>query len=179
MQDYADDLRAALKRLSDRKDVDPRRIAIVGHSEGGLVALLAAAKEKKVAGVALLATPGVSGGDLILAQQAHVLAGTKLTDAEKQDRIATQKKIQQAVITGKGLDELPAAVRKQVDNAEFQSLLSTDPARILPDVRQPILVVQGELDTQVEPSNADRLAELANKRKNAPAAEVVKVPGVN
>jgi uncharacterized protein len=179
MQDYAEDLRAALKLLSDRKDVDAKRIAIVGHSEGGLVALLAAAKEKKVGGVALLATPGVSGGDLILAQQAHMLAATKLSDAEKQDRIAMQKKIQQAVITGKGLDQLPAAVRKQVDNAEFQSLLSTDPAKIVPDVRQPMLILQGELDTQVEPSNADRLADLANKRKNAPPAQVVKVPGVN
>jgi uncharacterized protein len=179
IQDYVDDLRAALKVLADRKDVDSRRIALVGHSEGGLVALLAAAKEKKVAGVALLETPGVSGADLILAQQAHLLAGTKLTDAEKQDRIEMQKKIQQAVLTGKGLDQLPPAVRKQVDNVEFQSLLSTDPAKIVPDVRQPILIVQGELDTQVEPSNADRLAELAGKRKGAPPAQVVKIPGVN
>ena len=49
----------------------------------------------------------------------------------------------------------------------------------MPDVRQPILIVQGELDTQVEPSNADRLEALARKRKNAPPVEVVKVPGVN
>jgi fermentation-respiration switch protein FrsA (DUF1100 family) len=41
------------------------------------------------------------------------------------------------------------------------------------------LIVQGELDTQVEPSNADRLEELANKRKGVPPAQVVKVPGVN
>ena len=52
LQDYAEDLRAAVKFLSERKDVDAKRIAIVGHSEGGLVAMLAAAKEKKIAGVA-------------------------------------------------------------------------------------------------------------------------------
>jgi uncharacterized protein len=179
MQDYVEDLRAAVKLLSERKDVDRSRIALVGHSEGGLVAMLAAAKEKKVAGVALLATPGISGGELILAQQEHVLAGTKLSEAEKQERIALQKKIQEAVTSGKGLEQFPAAIRKQVDNAEFQSLLSTDPAKIVPDLRQPMLIVQGELDTQVAPSNADRLAELANKRKNAPPAQVVKVPGVN
>ncbi|HEY2904935.1 MAG TPA: alpha/beta fold hydrolase [Vicinamibacterales bacterium] len=179
LQDYVEDLRGAVKLLSERKDVDAKRIAIVGHSEGGLVAMLAAAKEKKVAGVVLLATPGISVGDLILAQQAHLLARSKLSDAEKQDRIAMQKKIQQAVTSGKGLDQLPAAVRKQVDNMEFQTLLAADPAKIVPDVRQPILIVQGELDTQVEPSNADRLVELANKRKNAPPAQAVKVPGVN
>src|SRR6185436_1773659 len=37
MTDYADDLRAAVKLLADRKDVDQKRIAVVGHSEGGLV----------------------------------------------------------------------------------------------------------------------------------------------
>jgi len=50
---------------------------------------------------------------------------------------------------------------------------------VIPDVRQPILIVQGELDTQVEPSNADKLEALARKRKNAPAVDTVKVPGVN
>jgi len=179
LQDYVEDLRGALKLLFERKDVDPKRVAIVGHSEGGLVALLAAAKEKKVAGVVLLATPGMPIGDLILAQQAHLLARSQLSEAEKQDRIAMQKKIQQAVTSGKGLDQLPPAVRKQVDNMEFQTLLAADPAKIVPEVKQPILIVQGELDTQVEPSNADRLAELANRRKNAPPAQVVKVPGVN
>ena len=70
-------------------------------------------------------------------------------------------------------------MRKQADNPEFQSLLMFDPAKVMPDVRQPILIVQGELDTQVSPSNADRLEALARKRKNAPPVDVVKVPGVN
>jgi fermentation-respiration switch protein FrsA (DUF1100 family) len=47
------------------------------------------------------------------------------------------------------------------------------------NVEQPILIVQGELDTQVPPSNADRLQELANARKKAVPAKVVKVPAVN
>ncbi len=177
--DYVEDLRGALKFLSERKDIDAKRIAVVGHSEGGLVAMLAAAKDKKIAGIVLLATPGMAAGDVILAQQAHLLAHSTLSDAEKQDRIAMQKKIQEAAMSGKGLDQFPPAVRKQIDNMEFQSLLATDPAKIVPEVRQPMLIVQGELDTQVEPSNADRLAELASKRKNAPPPQVVKVPGVN
>ena len=39
LADYADDVRAAVKLLADRKDVDPKRIAVIGHSEGGIVAL--------------------------------------------------------------------------------------------------------------------------------------------
>jgi hypothetical protein len=179
ISDYADDLRAAVSFLADRKDVDPKRIAVVGHSEGGDVALMAAAKDKKIAAVGLVAASGVSGSDLVLQQQEHMLDRSKISDADRQAKIALQKKIQQAVITGTGWDDVPAALRKQVDNPEFQSLLMFDPAKAMPDVRQPILVVQGELDTQVEPSNADRLEALARKRKNAPPVQVVKVPGVN
>jgi len=179
LADYADDVRAVVKLLSDRKDVDPRRIAVVGHSEGGTVALMAAAKEKKIAAVGLIATPGITGAEIVLAQQQRVLNRMKLTPEEKAAKVDEQKKIHEAVITGKGLELLPPDVRRTVDNAEFQSLLVSDPVKLVPSVRQPLLIVQGGLDTQVEPQNADRLADLALKRKNAPAADVVKVPGIN
>jgi pimeloyl-ACP methyl ester carboxylesterase len=179
IQDYAEDLRAAVKFLADRKDVDNKHIAVLGHSEGGSVALVAAAKDKRIAALVLAATAGVPGADLVLAQQARALSHTTLSEAEKQSRVEMQKKIQQAVITGKGLDELPPAIRRQVDNAEFQSILTMDPAKVLPDTKQPILIVQGELDAQVEPSNADRLEALAKQRKNAGAVQVAKIPGVN
>ena len=47
------------------------------------------------------------------------------------------------------------------------------------EVHQPMLIVQGVLDTQVPPANADRLEAQARARKNAPMVEVVKLPGVN
>jgi fermentation-respiration switch protein FrsA (DUF1100 family) len=47
------------------------------------------------------------------------------------------------------------------------------------DVGQPLLVVQGGLDTQVAPANAERLETLANQRKNRPAAQVVRIQAVN
>src|SRR3954467_1484552 len=177
--DYAEDVRAAIKLLAERKDVDPKRIAVIGHSEGGLVALMAAAREKKVAAVALIATPGITGAELVLAQQKRLLDRTTLTAEEKQAKVDEQKKIHDAVITGKGLDQLPPNVRRTVDNPEFQGILMSDPAKLMPEVRQPILIVQGALDTQVEPQNADQLEALARKRKNAPGVEVVKVPGIN
>ncbi len=177
--DFAEDLKAAVQFLQERKDVDQRRIAVAGHSEGGSVALLTAAKDRRIDGVILIATNGISGSDLILAQQRHLLDRTKMTDAEKQAKIELQRQINDAVLSGKGLDALPPGVRRQVDNPEFQSLLAFDPAKVMPEVRQPILIVQGELDTQIEPSNADRLEVLSRARKNAPPVEVVKVPGVN
>src|SRR5205823_2626568 len=54
-----------------------------------------------------------------------------------------------------------------------------DPAKVMNDIDQPILIVQGGLDTQVPPSNADRLEELARARKKGRAVDVVRVPGIN
>jgi uncharacterized protein len=177
--DFSDDQRAAMKFLASRKDVDNKRIAIIGHGEGGLVSLLSAAKEKRIAAVVLVATAGMSGADLVLAQQQHALSKSNLSDAEKQARIDAQKKINDAAITGRGLDALTASVRRQIDNPEFQSVLATDPAKLVANVRQPILVVQGERDMEVAPTNADRLETLARARKQPATVEVVKIPGVN
>ena len=179
LADYAEDVRAAIKMLENRKDVDPKRIAVIGHSEGGLVALMAAAKEKRIGAVGLVATPGIIGAEVVLAQQQRLLNRMKLTPEEKQAKVDAQKKIHEAVISGKGLELLPPDVRRSVDNAEFHSLLTSDPAKLVAAVRQPLLVVQGELDTQVEPLNADRLDTLARARRNAPPPEILKVPGVN
>jgi pimeloyl-ACP methyl ester carboxylesterase len=179
LADYAEDVRAAIKALERRKDVDPKRIAVIGHSEGGAVALLAAAKEKGIAAVAVLATPGMTGADIILAQQLRMLNRSTMSAEDKQKKVDAQKRIHEAVISGKGLELLAPDVRRAVDNLEYQSLLTADPAKLMPGVRQPLLIVQGDLDSQVEPANADRLDALARQRKNARAVEVVKIPGVN
>jgi pimeloyl-ACP methyl ester carboxylesterase len=179
LADYADDLRAAVKFMYERKDVDQRKLAILGHSEGGWVSMLVAAKDKHIAALVLVATIGVTGAELNMEQVTHTLDRAKRTDAERQTTLDLQKQIQTAVLTGKGWDAIPPIYRKQADTPWFQSFLAFDPAKVMPDVRQPILVVQGMLDTQVPPANADRLDALARARKNAPMVEVVKVPGIN
>ena len=176
--DYADDARAAVKFLSERKDVDPKRVAAVGHGEGGIVAMLAAARHGRIAALALVAAPGVTGAELYLEQVQRALDRTNRSAAEKQATLELQRKIQQAVLTGTGWEDL-ATYRKQADTPWFQSFLAFDPAKVMRNIRQPVLIVQGELDTQVTPANAGRLEALAGQRKNRPAAEVVRVPGIN
>jgi pimeloyl-ACP methyl ester carboxylesterase len=179
LADYADDVIAAVKWLEKRKDVDSRKIVVVGHSEGGAVGLIAAGREKKIKGVVTIAAPGSKGEDLILEQQQHVLDMMKVSDAEKQAKIDLQKKIQAAVISGDGWEGVPENLRKQADTPWFKSLLVYDPAQTLQKVKQPILIIQGDLDKQVLPPGADRLAELARARKKAGAVEVVHIPGIN
>lgn len=179
LEDYADDVMAIIKWLGKRDDVDPRRMAVVGHSEGGSVAMIAAAKEKKIASIVLVAAPGSTGADLVLEQQRHQLELMNLPDTERQQKIELQQKVQAAVISEKGWEGVPEEVRRQADTAWFKSLLQFDPARVMPQIKQPILILQGDLDTQVPPHHAEQLAELARKRKKAPPIESVHLPGVN
>ena len=70
-------------------------------------------------------------------------------------------------------------VRNAADTPWFRSFLAFDPARVMRDVRQPVLVVQGELDTQVAPHHADRLADLARSRNRKVPVDVARIPQVN
>jgi uncharacterized protein len=179
LQDYADDVVAIVKWLAKRDDVDSRRIAVAGHSEGGSVAMLAASREKKIASLILIAATGSTGGELILEQQRHQLDLLKLPAADRQQKIDLQQKVHAAVVTEKGWEAVPLEVRQQADTAWFRSLLQFDPARVMPRVKQPILIVQGDLDTQVPPHHAEQLATLARQRKKAAPVETVHLAGVN
>ena len=179
LNDYADDVRAIVRYLSERKDVDDRRIAVVGHSEGAAVAMLAAQRDKKIGGLVLMAGPGTTGAELILEQQRHALDRMKLSDADREARIGLQLRIQAAALSGQGWDGIAPELRRQAETPWFASLLQFDPAKVMAKVKQPILIVQGDLDAQVPAHHADKLAALAKARKKAPDVQLARFPGVN
>ncbi len=179
LQDYAEDVIAAVKWLEKRKDVDKRRISVAGHSEGGAVSMLAAAREKKISAFAVMSSMGTRGVELILEQQQYSLDLLKTPDAERASKVELQKKILEAAMTGRGLDDLPPEIRARVDSPWYRSLLLFDPSEAMPRTKQPVLVVHGELDKQVPLHHAKTLMELANARKKAPAATLVLLPGLN
>lgn len=180
INDYAEDARAVVKYIEKRKDVDKRRIVLLGHSEGGLIGMVAASQEKKrVAALALLATPSTTGGELVLEQQRHLLDGMNLPEADKQSRIDLQQRIQAAVLSGRGWEGIPEGLRVQADTPWFKSFLAFDPARIMSKVEQPIAVFQGERDRQVPVRHAYRLVELAKARKKDRSVELFILDGLN
>jgi pimeloyl-ACP methyl ester carboxylesterase len=179
IQDSAEDVRAVVRWLLQRKDVDPKRIAVIGHGEGAWVALLAAARERRISAMASIAGPSRTGSDLVLEQQQQSLDLMKLTPEERQQKVDLQKQIQSAVVTGKGWDGVPRDERRAADTPWFHSILTFDPAKIIKDVRQPLLFVHGELDQQVPVSHVERLSDLARTQSDSKSVEVVVVRGVN
>ena len=176
--DHADDAMAVVRWLAKRRDVDRDRIAVLGHNEGAWEALLAAARERRIAAVVMIASPSTPGAERVLEQQRHMLERLDGPPADRVAKIELQTRINAAVMTGRGWEEIPADMRKQADTPWFQSLLTFDPAKVIKDIRQPLLIVHGELDAEVPVSHADRLAEFAKDGRSRSVA-VVTVLGVN
>lgn len=178
--DYAEDARQVLLWLEKRKEVNKERIGVVGHSEGALVAMLLAGRERdKVSAISLIAGPSTDGNTVVLEQQKIALSKMPIDDAQRAERAALQEKINTAVMKGRGWNDIPAAARKVADTPWFYSFLTFDPAKAMEETRQPVQIIQGELDTQVLPYHADKLAELARARRTKAEVVVVKVPGIN
>ena len=67
-EDFASDVQAGIAFLKDRGEIDPARIGLIGHSEGGIIAPLVASRSDAVAFVIMLAGPGVPGDEILYLQ---------------------------------------------------------------------------------------------------------------
>jgi len=195
MEDFASDADAGVAYLKTRSEVDPHRIGLVGHSEGGVEAPMSAAHNHDVAFVVLLAGTGVPG-DQLLPEQARLIeqsAGKKPDEIEKD--LATQREVLAAVKKDKDDATLEKDLRailagkvpeaqmdmqiKTVSSPWFRGLLAFDPAGTLSKLTCPVLVLNGEKDVQVPPDQnlpPIRKALEAGGNKNF---EIVELPGLN
>ena len=141
--DFADDIRAAVAYLRARPDIDAARIALVGHSEGGMIAPMVAATDPALAGIVLLAGPAYTGREIIDFQTANLVRGD-------------------STIRAAAKDSALRAARAQFDSTAARSpwlryFLTYDPIPTARRVRQPVLILHGATDQQVRPEEARRL----------------------
>ena len=181
LTEYAEDVIAIVNWARRRRDVDGDRIAVVGHGEGGAVAMLAAARQGRIKALALIAAPGATGREVTLGQQERALAAGNAADADVQAKIAMQRQIMDAAVSGDGWDAIPPDIRRQTDTPWYRSWLTFDPAQTIRRTDAPILILHGGLDTEMPLAYADRLEALsAARRKNRPELTTkVVLDGVN
>ena len=178
-EDFAGDAEAALAYLNTRKEIDPKKIGLLGHSEGGLIAPMVATHSQTIAWIVLLAGPGLKGEDVLLLQSelilraagvnegevARTLAFNKQTYAlvrQEKDPAALEAKLNELVqSTSTGAALPPAAVQAQVRmlvSPWFRYYLDYDPLPALQKTMCPVLALNGEKDLQV--SSKENLARI-------------------
>ncbi|HOC16847.1 MAG TPA: alpha/beta fold hydrolase [Vicinamibacterales bacterium] len=115
--DFADDALAQVAWLKTRKEIDARRIGLLGHSEGGIVAPMAANRSRDVSFVVLLSGPAQTGEQIMLAQNELVGRASGVPEEQIRKNGALQRRMFAAARSGEGLEALTAEVRALASEA--------------------------------------------------------------
>ena len=193
--DFSTDAEAGVAYLKTREEVNPHKIGLIGHSEGGMIAPMVAARNRDVAFIVMLAGIGVPGDQVLVAQGAAIqIANGKSADeaaknaVKEREMLALVETEKDPAVLEKELKEKMAG---QVPDAQiglqiseitspwFRYFLTYDPATALRKVTCPVLALDGSLDKQVLPSQnlpaiRKALEEAGNKH-----FEIDELPGLN
>jgi pimeloyl-ACP methyl ester carboxylesterase len=160
---FADDTRAEVAYLRTRQEIDPARIALIGHSEGGIIAPMVAASDPRIAAVVLLAGPGKPGSEISLDQTRQALdALPDMSRDEKAQKFTEEQEYIKAVREGRDLSKYPA----EAQLPWVIEWMKSDPIPTIRKVRQPILILQGALDQQVSADQSGLLEQAARAAGN-------------
>ncbi|MDZ7376592.1 MAG: alpha/beta hydrolase [candidate division KSB1 bacterium] len=207
-EDFAADVLVAVNYLKTRDDVDPKKIGLIGHSEGGIVAPMVAARSKDVAFIVLMAGTGLTG-EQILYQQAELIARA---NGANDSIIAKNRHSQEQIfavlkhesddsnairklrpILKQSIELLSDTERKAISDPEiyinaqirqltspwFRLFLTYDPKTALSKVKCPVLAINGELDLQVPARENLKAIEAALKAGGNNQVTIRSLPQLN
>ena len=206
--DFAQDVLAGIEYLKSRKEIDPKRIGLVGHSEGGIIAPIVATHSSNVAFIVLMAGTGVPGDVIVENQIATLLKITGADQAAIDAAVRNRQRVHEIIKTEKdpnaardkirkivkesiaalsesqkqALEGSDAAADAQAQAAAspwFRFFLMHDPKTVLRQVKCPVLAINGELDKQVVPEENLPAIEQALRDGGNTHFTVKELPGLN
>jgi len=202
--DFADDAEAAFTFLRKHKRIDSKRVGIVGHSEGALIAQIVAARCRKVSFTVFLGGQGCSGAEVFLQQNRRLFELQGVADSLIDMRLACMREFFIIADTispnGNMIPALKAVIERlcpdmpqnqlqevgldkkslltwssQLQMPWFKTFLKLTPADYIPKMKCPILALGGEKDVQVlAKENLGKIKELSGGK-----AQVREMPGLN
>jgi fermentation-respiration switch protein FrsA (DUF1100 family) len=176
--DFASDVEAAVQYLLTRKEIDQKKIGLIGHSEGGIIAPMVAAKSNKVSFIILLAGTGIPGDELLLLQQELIGKASGISDEDLKKTKSTNSEVFEMVKKAKNSDQLNVDITEyitkslksdskakipdgiteseyiamqmsQITSPWMQFFIKYNPALVLEKVKCPVLALNGDKDMQV------------------------------
>lgn len=200
IDDFTSDLQAAVAFAKSRKEVDAKRIGAIGHSEGGILAALAATGSSDLHWLVLLGTPATTGERTLLRQSELVSRAGGLSEEqiarslqfdrkayqavkEEKDLAALQRRLQTLVAqSGLGESMPPEALQTQIrlmTSPWFQQFLTFDPEPVLEQLTLPVLALSGDLDLQVDSVENVPLLRQAYEASGNKDFTIIEIEGVN
>jgi pimeloyl-ACP methyl ester carboxylesterase len=175
LHDYSDDVRGGLLYLRARPEIDPNRVFVLGHNEGGILAASAVAhvEDEKipVAGLVLISTPGRVYSKLARERARRRLSEEGRPPAEIEDYLTRLERLTSEIATGRftfeneRIDPQDRLQAWLINRARlYFHLLSDDPLQIVRQVRSPVLILQGEQDIYVGTRDAQYLEEALKRQ---------------
>lgn len=206
--DFVADTLAAVRYLQSRREIAPERVGLIGHSEGGTVALRAAVNSPEVAFIVLLAGVALPMEESALRQARAIWRLQGLSEEHIAMHVAMQQAVYRISKSGSPQAAAEEAIRmvireqtaalseeqkrafglnesqlvagmKTVFSPWFRDLLGYDPRTTLRAVKCPVLAINGEKDLQV--SAKDNLAAIREALTAGGNVRVktVELPGLN
>lgn len=197
--DFAADAEAGLAWLRTRAEIDPKRIGLIGHSEGANVAAIVASRAP-AAFVVMMAPSGVRGEDLLVSQTAAIMnaLGLPLDQVEKtlafnkrayaiarqeKDAAVIESKLRSLLPELSGNQQIPKDMIegqiKMLSSPWFRHFIDYDPVPAMKSVRSPVLAMFGEKDVQVPADeNLKAIRDALQSGGNKDFA-TIKLPGLN
>lgn len=195
-QDFSTDVEAAVNYMHTRKEINKKKVGLMGHSEGGIIAPMVAAKNKDIAFIVLLAGTGIPGDELLLLQQELIGRALGTSEAELQKTKTINRGAYDIIIKSDNQGKLKtdlASYFKQAysDNPDIEKsngmtedelvnlqvkeltkpwmiyFIKYNPATTLEKVKCPVLAIDGEKDLQVPAKiNLDAIKKSLEKGAN-------------
>ena len=206
--DFASDVEAAVSFLKTKSEVNSKKVGLIGHSEGGMIAPIVASKDKSIAFIVLLAGPGVPC-DQLLIEQAYLIGksgGLNETELEqakklnqsiyslaKSDKTTEEVKKEIEVLLEKSLFDNPdtnylsetqkkqmiSQQSEQITSPWFRFFMKFNPDDYLRKVKCPVLVLNGDKDLQVPAKmNTDGIQKSLTKAGNKRVTTII-FPNIN
>jgi hypothetical protein len=192
--DFADDAEAGVAYLKTRPEVDHRRIGMIGHSEGGIIAPMVAARNPDVAFIVIMAGAGVPGDEILVDQLLLLSEAGGLSHEQAEKNAAEERKFLTLVEQEKDSNALEKKLRELAgDDSEarfgammqvakspwYRYFIEYDPAPALKKVTCPVLAITGEKDLQVPPRRNLPVIRQALEAAGNKDFEVDELSGLN
>jgi pimeloyl-ACP methyl ester carboxylesterase len=193
--DFATDTEAGISYLKTQPEINSHKIGLIGHSEGGIIAPMIAARNPDVAFIVMMAGSGVPGDQILPAQLEAIEEASGKSHEEAAKDAARERELIQLVETekdpavlekelkGKMTGEVPeaqvAAQIKVFTSPWFRYFMTYDPATALRKVTCPVLAINGSKDKQVLPEQNLPAIRKALEQAGNKHFEVEELPGLN